>query len=350
MAKKRNVGAVPGTIFYTGSATSTQVSINYIAYNENTHLAESALNNGEINIHPADDKVVQWYDIRGLHDNDLMQKIATEFKIHPLVLEDAVDVYQRPSYVEYVDGHFISLKSLEYNSETSKVEKESVAIYFGKKFIITFQEHEEDIFEEIRERIIQKKGRVVTKGADYLAYLIVDYIVDHYFSVLDNIEEQVEELEETISLKSEEVDKLMIYKLKKDILKIRKSISPLREAVNLFSRSDSKLIDQKTLAFIRDVYDHTIQIIDNADSLRDILSGLQDLYISEVSLRMNKVMQVLTIITAIFVPLSFLAGLYGMNFENIPELRNHNGYYILLAVMAIIALSMIYFFKSKKWF
>ncbi|GLR17052.1 magnesium/cobalt transporter CorA [Portibacter lacus] len=350
MAKKRNIGSIPGTIVYTGNVTGTQVSINYLEYNQNGYRAESALNNGEITIYPPIDEYIQWYDIRGLHDNDLMQKIVSSFKIHPLVIEDAVDIHQRPTYVEYLDGHFISLKSLEFNSEKSTVEKETVSIYFGNKFIITFQENEDDIFKVIRERIINKKGRVVAKGADYLAYIIVDYIVDNYFSVLDAVEEQVEELEESISLQSDDVDKLSIYKLKKNILKIRKSIAPLREAVNLFSRSDSKLIDSKTLTFIKDVYDHTIQIIDNADSLRDILSGLQDLYISEVSLQMNKVMQVLTIITAIFVPLSFLAGLYGMNFVNIPELRAQNGYYILIGIMVLIALSMIYFFKSRKWF
>ena len=154
-----------------------------------------------------------------------------------------------------------------------------------------------------------------SRNGDYLAYIIIDFLVDNYFQVLDGIEEQIEVLEMKISLKANEVDKLNIYKLKKEILKIRKSIAPLREAINLFSRSDSDLIEAKTATFIRDVYDHTIHITDNADSMRDILSGLQDLYISEVSLEMNRVMQVLTIITAIFVPLSFLAGLYGMNFE-----------------------------------
>lgn len=348
MLKRRNIGAVPGTIAYTGSKTTTPVSVHYIEYNNQTHKVETALDNGKFIVHRPTDQYIQWYDIRGLHDNQLMQKIADSFKIHPLALEDAVDVYQRPSYVEYNEGQFISLKALTLVDK--QVERESIAIYFGDKFVISFQENESDIFREIRERIIYKKGRVVNKGADYLAYVLVDYLVDNYFTVLDKVEEEVELLEEKISIQAEDVDKLTIYKLKKEILKIRKSVAPLREAINLFSRSESSLIDSKTTTFIRDVYDHTIQIIDNADSLRDILSGLQDLYISEVSLNMNRVMQVLTIVTAIFVPLSFLAGLYGMNFEYIPELKSHYGYFVLLGVMALIATGMIFYFRSKKWF
>jgi magnesium transporter len=350
MKRKRNIGSIPGTFVYTGSKTNVPVSVNYIQYNSTDYKEESALENGDFLIYPPDDDHIQWYDIRGLHDTELLEQIAAAFKIHPLAIEDAMDVYQRPTYVEYIDAHFISLKLLFFDKENKTVKQESIAIYFGDKFLISFQEHADDAFKTIRERIIQKKGRVVQKGADYLGYLLVDHIVDQYFHMLDAIEEEVEKLEESISFNSEKVDKLTNYQLKKNVLKIRKSVAPLREAINLFSRSESELIDVKTTTFIRDVYDHTIQVIDNVDSMRDILSGLQDLYISEVSLRMNQVMQVLTIITAIFVPLSFLAGLYGMNFEYIPELGFKNGYFILLLVMFTIAAGMIYFFKTKKWF
>jgi magnesium transporter len=350
MIRKRNIGSVPGTFVYTGSKTSIPVSINYLEYNQEDYLEDSALSNGEVIIRAPDAAHVQWYDIRGLHDTEIMQQIATAFKIHPLAIEDAVDVHQRPSYVEYVDAHFISLKLLTFDKDEKTVGQEAISIYFGDKFIISFQELAEDAFKPIRERIIQKKGRVVQKGADYLAYLLVDHIVDKYFQMLDLVEEEIEQLEETISFNSDKIDKLSNYQLKKNVLKIRKSVAPLREAINLFSRSESDLIDSKTTTFIRDVYDHTIQIIDNVDSMRDILSGLQDLYISEVSLRMNKVMQVLTIVTAIFVPISFLAGLYGMNFENIPELKYRNGYFILIGVMITIVSGMLIFFKRNKWF
>ena len=350
MAKRRNTGSIPGTFVYTGSKTDTPVSLNYLEYNEEGYREDSALDNGSVVIHPPTDEYIQWYDIRGLHDQDLISQIGKAFSIHPLALEDAVDVHQRPSYSEYKDGHFISLRALKYNPELAIVERESIAIYFGRKFVLTFQEHEDDAFKEIRKRIILKKGRVAMKDSDYLAYLLVDFIVDNYFSVLDKVEEEIEKLEEAISIKSDKVDKLTNYNLKKNVIKIRKSVSPLREALNAFSRSESELIDPKTNVFIRDVYDHTIHITDNADSMRDILSGLQDLYISEVSLQMNRVMQVLTIVTAIFVPLSFLAGLYGMNFEFMPELKFKYGYFALLAVMATTAIAMIFFFKSKKWF
>ncbi|WP_235297895.1 magnesium/cobalt transporter CorA [Portibacter marinus] len=350
MSKRRNIGSVPGTIVYTGEKTTTPVKVNYIEYNNETHRSFDAFQRGELHIHPPVEKFVQWYDIRGLHNNKVIQSIADAYKIHPLALEDAVDVYQRPTYIEYQDGHFISLKALSYQKEKSNVVRESISLYFGDKFVITFQETEGDLFEDIRNRIVYKKGRVSSRGGDYLTYILIDFIVDNYFQVLDQIEEEIETLEEKISLKADDVDKLNIYRLKKEILKIRKSVAPLREAINMFTRSDSKLIDPKTATFIRDVYDHTIHITDNADSMRDILSGLQDLYISEVSLEMNRVMQVLTIVTAIFVPLSFLAGLYGMNFEYIPELTYRNGYFVLLGVMATVAIGMIFYFRSKKWF
>lgn len=350
MGRKRNIGSIPGTFIYTGSKTSIPVSISYLQYNQDNHLEESALSNGEVIIRAPDTEHVQWYDIRGLHDIGILQQIASAFKIHPLAIEDAVDVHQRPSYIEYADAHFISLKLLSFDKEESRIRQEAISIYFGDKFIITFQEHGDDAFKPIRERIIQKKGRVVQKGADYLAYLLVDQVVDQYFQTLDLLEEEIEHLEEVISFKPDKIDKLANYQLKKNVLRIRKSVAPLREAINLFSRSESELVDSKTITFIRDVYDHTIQVIDNIDSMRDILSGLQDLHISEVSLRMNKVMQVLTIITAIFVPISFLAGLYGMNFEYMPELSYRNSYFILLGLMMLIVSTMLIFFKKNKWF
>jgi len=264
-------------------------------------------------------------------------------------MEDIVDVHKRPSYVEYKNGHFISLKAFEYNSIKKEVQSQSISLFFGQGFVLSFQEHEDDVFKVLRDRIESSKGRIRQRGSDYLTYAIIDVIVDRYFNVIDSIETILEDIENTISNDVDAINKGEIHDTKVNLIKIRKSVVPLREALNQFIRSESDLIDPRTENFLRDVYDHTIQIVESADTLRDILGGLQDLYISEISLKMNKIMQFLTIVTAVFVPLSFLTGLYGMNFEVIPELKYHNGYFILWGAMIVITLGMLWWFKRKKW-
>lgn len=346
--KNKNIGLPPGSSIYTGHITDSEVIVSYVEYDQNNVVEENSIG-GKLILHPSDVQKVQWYDIRGLHNEDVIKSIASRFGMHPIAVEDAVDVYQRPTFTEYDTGHFISLKALTFDKEALKIERETIGIYAGEGFVLTFQEKELDTLLNVRHRIMGSKGRIRSRKADYLTYAIVDYVVDSYFHVLDSFEEEVEALEESISNQSSDGDKARIFALKKELLKIRKAISPLREAVNLFSRSESTLIDSRTTTFIRDVYDHTIQIIDNVDSMRDILSGLQDLYISEISLKMNKIMQFLTIVTALFVPISFLTGLYGMNFEYIPELKYHNGYFILWGAMIISVIAMLFYFRRKKW-
>lgn len=347
--RKRNTGLPPGSAIYNGKYTDGEVLVDYLEYDDQTIKDEKGRQGNEIVLHISDNNVVQWYDIRGLHDEELIKSIADRFGMHPLAIEDAVDVHQRPNYTEYQNGHFISIKSIGYDRVAKKVTTQAIGIYFGDGYVLSFQEKPDEIFDEVRNRITKSKGRIRSRKADYLAYALVDYIVDKYYQTLDIIEEEVEALEESISNATDDMDKGKIYSLKKEILKIRKSVSPLREAINMFSRSDSPLIEERTSTFIRDVYDHTIQVIDTTDNLRDILSGLQDLYLSEISMKMNKIMQFLTIVTALFVPLSFLTGLYGMNFEYIPELKIKNGYFILWAFMIICVLGMLYYFRRKKW-
>ena len=215
--------------------------------------------------------------------------------------------------------------------------------------VLTFQEDHTDLFAPVRKRIHSGKGKVRQRGADYLAYALADNLVDHYYVVLDLIEDQIETLEDSLLEKPDGSTKEKIHHLKKEMIRVRKSIAPLREAISRFSKSDSPLIEENTVTYIRDLYDHTIQIMDSVDNFRDVLNGLQDLYISEISFRMNQVMQVLTIITTIFVPLSFLAGLYGMNFDNIPELHFKHGYFILLGVMFLVAVGLLLGFKKRNW-
>jgi magnesium transporter len=349
MKKQKNVGLAPGTVLYTGQKTDLPIRINYIEYTPEKYNEELNQSIERVVLHPSNLKLVQWYDIRGLHDEKLIENIAKVFSMHPIAIEDAVDVTQRPVFTEYDDAAFISLKCVYFDDANFRMNAQNIAIYFGEGFVLSFQENEDDLFEKIRTRIKSQTTRVRHKKSDYLAYSIVDLLVDRYFVIMEKIGHAVERLEEDISLRPEEVDKERIFILRKELLKIRRTLSPLRDALSHFQRSNLDIIDEKTISFIRDASDHTIQIMDNIDNLRDILSSLQDLYISEISLKMNQVVQFLTIITAIFVPISFLAGLYGMNFKYIPELEYKYSYFILLAVMFIIIFALIWHFKRKKW-
>lgn len=349
MKVRKNFGLPPGAVMYTGSDRNVDVKVSYIEFNQESLKEEYSESAKKVILHPSIPNIIQWYDIRGLQDENLIKSISERFSMHPLAIEDATDVYQRPTFIEYANGLYVALKSIKFNQDTLKVEKQALSIYFGQGFVISFQEYSDDAFDGIRKRLILSKGKVRTRNSDYLAYALIDFVVDNYFTVIDDIEEHVESIEQSIHSDPSEDEKAKIYNFKKEVLKIRKSIAPLREAINSFSRSDSELIDPRTTTYIRDVYDHTIQIIDSIDSLRDILSGLQDLYISEISLKMNRIMQFLTIITAVFVPLSFLAGLYGMNFKYIPELEYRNGYFVLIVVMILLAIGMLFLFKKKKW-
>lgn len=348
--RRRKIGLPPGTFLYTGHKTDLPILVNYLAFDPDRFIEERYEQDKPIPIHQSVESLVQWYDIRGLHDEGLIRKISEAFGVHPLAMEDAVDVFKRPEYAEYEQGHFCSLKALAYQSDNKELIHQNVGVYFGKGFVLTFQESEDDLFADIRQRLQQGKGRIRLRGADYLAYSIVDFLVDRYYYVTDGLEEEVEAIEEMINEEPESVDKAAIFEAKKNLIRVRRYIAPLREALNQLARTESELIDERTTHFVRDVYDHVIQILDSIDAQREVINGLQDLYLSELSMKMNRVMQFLTIITALFVPISFLAGLYGMNFANMPELANPNGYYNLLAVMAVIVVGMLLVFWRKKWF
>jgi len=347
MKHKTKVGLPPGTIKYTGKKGGIPLKLNYVEYNVDSHQSETFEDVRKAIIHKAKEGVVQWYDVRGLHDEAFIQKIGDIFEIHSLALEDIADVYKRPEYSEFANGHFISLKYIHFQKGVLNIQ--NVSVYFDAGFVLTFQEDDDDVFTHLRERIEKSQGKIRLKQADYLAYTIVDFIVDNYFTVLDEIEERIENLEDVLIVDAESFDRSQIFTIKKTLLKIRKVIAPLRESLNAFSKSDSDDIEDKTKLYVRDVYDHTISVVDSLDTMRDILTGLQEIHISEISMKMNKVMQFLTIITAIFVPITFLAGIYGMNFQYIPELQHRNGYFILLGVMVALSGVMILYFKRKKW-
>ncbi len=347
--RRKKVGLSPGSVIFTGSKKVEKVFIHYMQYDEQ-HLDEKKLDNhGQLTLIPSPKDKVDWYDIRGLHDTQLIERFGEHFGIHPLILEGVVDTHQRPKFEEYANGIFVTLRALTFDKITFEVQKEHVAIYFKIGFVATFQETDSDLFVDVRNRVNMSKGRIRQKGSDYLVYAIIDALVDHYYVVLEDMEEVIETLEEKMMLEPEVNSKGDIHRLKKELLQLRKSIAPLREAVARFAKTESELVQDSSYVFIRDLYEHTVQIMDTVDNYRDVLNGLQDLYISEVSFRMNKVMQLLTIISVIFIPLTFLAGIYGMNFENIPELHYEHGYFVLLSVMFALFVILLLIFKRKKW-
>ncbi len=310
----------------------------YLERHEKNHLP--ALRAGEF---------LNWYDIRGLHQTKLIEQVGKQYDIHPLALEDILDTQQRPKFEEYENGVFITVQALTFDPEKIELLTEQIAIFSGNMVVISFQEDEKELFIPIRERLSGSKGRIRRRANDYLTYALLDLIVDNYFLILDQVEDSIEELELNIMQKEDSDYKNRIHQLKIVILKLKKIISPLREVVSQFSRCEDPHLYSETAIFVRDLYDHVIQLIDMVETYRDIITGLQELYLSEISLRMNNVMQVLTIISTIFIPLTFLVGVYGMNFDTMPELRWRWSYFVLWVFMLTLVVVMVRYFKKKKW-
>lgn len=286
----------------------------------------------------------RWYS-RG----DVIEKLGKCFNVHPLTLEDILNTEQRPKAEDFDDYIFIVSKMLYYDEKEHLVRSEQVSIILGPNFLISFQEVEGDVFNSVRERLRKGKGRIRKAASDYLAYALIDAIVDHYFIILENFGEKIESLEDQLVTAPTQETLQSIHNMKREMILFRKQVWPLRELIAKLTKGETPLINESTHVYLRDVYDHTIQIIDTIESFRDILSGMLDIYLSTISNRMNEVMKVLTIIATIFIPLTFIAGIYGMNFKFMPELEWHWGYFLALLVMGIIALVMVFYFWKKEW-
>jgi len=298
---------------------------------------------------------VTWINIDGLRQVDILEKLGACYGIHPLVLEDILSD-QRPKIEDYDDYIFIVLKMLYYNEEgdeelgDSKIDFDQVSMILGPNFIMSFKEKEVDVFNPLRDRLRTAKGRTRKQGPDYLAYSMIDAIVDHYFVIMEKLGDRFEDLEDAVVAHPEPGILPTIYNLKRDMLFLRKSVWPLREAISKMQRTDSPLVSEATKIYLRDVYDHTIQVIENIETFRDMSASLLETYLSSLSNKLNEVIKVLTIISTIFIPLTFLAGLYGMNFRYMPELESPLGYpAVLILMMMVVAIMMVYF-KRKGWF
>jgi magnesium transporter len=342
------VGLPPGTLVHIGEKRTEKVRITIIDYEE-SQFEEKELDTIEECFPFKDKPTVTWINIDGIHEVDIIEKLGKRFEIHPLVLEDIVNTGQQPKMEDLEQYVFVILKMLFYDEETKEIKPEQVSLILGANFVITFQEREGDVFNPIRDRIRKAKGRIRRMKADYLAYSLLDTIVDHYFVVLEKLGERIEGLEEELITDPMPETLQTIHALKRELIFLRKSVWPLREAVNSLERGGSSLIHESTGIYLRDVYDHTIQVIDTIETFRDMVSGMLDVYLSSVSNRMNEVMKVLTIIATIFIPLTFIAGIYGMNFKYIPELEWHWGYVGALILMGLIAFVMMLYFRRKRW-
>ena len=343
---RKKAGAPPGTMVYTGMRETEEVHVHLTQYHGDFFDVQTARDDFP---EPRSERATLWFDMRGLHHVELVERLGTRYGMHPLALEDVVDVQQRPKMEVFAEGVMFVIKAFAFNAERLELSIEQVSIYVADGVVLSLQEDSGDLFKSVRKRLETSSGRIRTRGADYLAYALVDNVVDKYFTVIDQIENELDKLEETIMRSPEVETKSKIHDIRLSLLTLRKSISPLRELMNRFADTESTLITADTQLYVRDLRDHVIQITDLVETYRDVTNGLYDLYTSEISFRMNSVMQTLTIVSTIFIPLSFLVGVYGMNWDNMPELHTQYGYFVLWGVMICLILGMLGWFRSRRW-
>lgn len=348
--KKRSVksGLPPGTLVHIGDKSDKTAHISVIGYSPDS-VEERQFERIDLYLENPCDCAIVWVNVEGVHDIELIRAMGEKHAFHPLVLEDIVNTVQRPKIEDYGDYLFIVLKMM-HQAEGGDFSSEQLSIILGPDYLFTFQEGiKGDSFGSVRDRLRSGKGKIRTMGADYLAYSLIDAIVDGYFSILEGFGERIIDVEEELTLVPDQKALHLINGMKKEIIYLRKTVWPLREAISFLERGDSPLLQADTRIYFRDVYDHTVQVIDTVETYRDLLSGMLDLYLSSISNRTNEVMKFLTVIGTIFMPLTFLVGVYGMNFKHFPELEWENGYFILWGLMITMSLLMVAYFRKKRW-
>jgi len=350
----KKLGMRPGSVVYVGKETQEPVEISTIDYSEKELKTEAGLDIAKA-AQFKDSSTMSWINVNGIHDSALVEQLGTAYGIHPLVLEDIVNTGQRPTFDDSKEYVFVTLKMLLGFDEDANIKSEQVSVLFGKRWVMTFQETGEDVFDSVRQRLIKTEPRIRFMSSDYLAYTIIDAIVDHYFLVLEEIGAQIELIDDSVSVDPAPGDLNSIRKLKKQLIFMRKAVWPLREVISGLDRIENKLITDMVSPYLRDLYEHIVQVIDTIETYRDLVSGLLDLYHTGISNRMNEIMKVLTIFASIFIPLGFLAGVYGMNFDtsispfNLPELSLKYGYILFWCLAAAIGGGLFIFFKRKRW-
>lgn len=373
---EKTLGTSPGTLTYVGEEIEHAIKIKRIEYNATDYHVDDSSRLSACQLPHAETPYVNWLNVDGIHDPNVVAALGQQYHLHPLLLEDVMNAEQKPKIDLYDDtpappaevrntGNrvgsrpgtktepvvFVTLKMLHHNRQRQEIDSEHVSLVLGRNYLISFQEERtKDIFEPVIERIKASAGKTRRNGADYLLYALMDVIVDHYFVITERITDKMDELEDQIVQQRASQQTLgSLYVLKRELALIRRAIYPLRDVVGTLLREESDLVQKTTLPYLRDLADHVSQIIETLDSQRELIAGLMDVYYSIVSNRMNSVMKTLTIISAIFIPLTFIAGIYGMNFDNMPELRTKTGYFWTLGAMTAIAAGEIIYFKRRGW-
>lgn len=345
-SKAHDIGVPPGTLIYTGDSKTERIKISLIEYNETEFIEQEFYDLSECISH-VKPHLVKWINVEGIHKTEVIEKIGKLYDIHPLTLEDIVHVDQRPKFEDYDNYVVAIMKMISYDT---KVYAEQLSIVLFDNMVISFQEPQGgDAFDIIRNRLRQAKGRIRKCGADYLAYALMDAVIDCYFNVIERIGDTVEKIEEHIIAHSSKSSLIQLYELKREMIFLRKQVWPMRDMISNMVRSETKLINPSTDIYLRDLQDHVTRVIDTVETYRDLLSGIMDIYLSTNSNKMNEVMKVLTIMSSIFIPVTFIAGVYGMNFEFMPELKSPYGYAITWGVMLSVMIGLIIYFKRKKW-
>lgn len=338
----------PGTLVSTTDRTG-EVKVTIIDYNEGS-FQEKQVKGVDECFQLRDKPTVTWINVDGLNSIDIVAKLGSCYQLHPLVLEDILSIDQRPKLEIFDNYVYVVLKMLSYSEKNSGLESEQVSLIFGKNFLISFQEKEGDVFDLIRDRLRNAKGRIRKSDSDYLTYALIDAIIDNYFLILEKFGERIAHMEEELVKDPSPKTVQTINGLKRELIFLRKSVWPLREVISGLTRGDTALVKKETVLYLRDIYDHTIQVIDTIETSRDMVSGMLDIYLTNASNRMNEIMKILTVIATIFIPLTFITGIYGMNFKNMPELSWQWGYLTIVGLMFVMATTMLIYFKKKNWY
>ena len=346
--RSQKAGLPPGTLVHIGEKRTEKVKITVIDYNETEFLEFEAKTVDEC-IPLKDKPTVTWINVDGVHQPEIIQKLGDCYGLHPLALEDIMNTDQRPKIEDYTDYLYIVLKKILYDEGKQDIVFEQMSLILGKNFVISFQEKEGDVFNIIRDRIRNGKGRLRKMGADYLVYALIDAIVDHYFIIFEKLGERVDEIEDELIRGATAETVKISHGLRREVMFLRKHIWPLREVIGFMERGESALINKAAKIFFRDVYDHVVQIMDTTETFREMLAYMTEIYLESINAKLNQIMKVLAVVATIFMPLTLIASIYGMNFKHMPELGSPWGYPVVIAVMVLIGVSMALYFKFKKW-
>lgn len=347
-SRSGKAGLPPGSLVGVGDMGKGVSKITLFTFNNDVYEEKQLITIGDLQL-PDPSTRISWLDIDGLDDDKVVTQTGERFNLHPLLLEDVLNTDHRPKVEEYQDTLFVVVKMLSLDEETGGIENEQVSFVLGKGYLLSFQDKPGDILDPIRDRIRHKLGRVRKSGADYLLYALLDVIVDNYFLIVEDLGKRIEALERKVTVRPTSDDLHTMQELRGMLITVSRYVAPTRELAGRLNTIQSELFDKSTRRYINDLQDHTVYISETIGTLRDMLASLENTYHALLNLRSGQVVKVLTIISSIFIPLTFIVGVYGMNFDNMPELRWHYGYYVVMAFMAVVVVGMVIWFRVKKW-